>query len=659
MDSADFERLLHAVAAKPKEEPVSSFEQKAINHILNDIDSTVGTVDRNNNQTDADISKLLGRIGHNTQQTGTITQSDLDITRQLLNTQQIVREDENEVNMQKLLQQVATTQVKPENEELTKKVMTSYADKRTKDISNMFKQKKKCEQIDMAFLLDGTGSMGRFLVEVKEKVKYIVNQIKNKHNDANIRFALVTYHGRDQGNDVIDFTNRESEFINKLQSVKARGGSSGGAEDVYGGMKKVAGLDWKYVNRLLHHIGDMPTNGRKYSRGSPCDIYPETDPDIKSIFDDWTGKVIRYTFFKITDYTDVMMEEFSKIAPADFDFNVKELKDVSHLADVVRFTATNTVNTTTANHLQPSRSVSVSHIKTGQEEKTRQQKAAIEKFVPFSGTCRIQMMNFLPTREQLLSCATEEFPPSWLYEVQETQLKNQVQVNKVQGVGVNRLCLECVVEDECAQLECGRKDTIVIKEYLVNKYGEADFEDRKKDYSHQTVSSAIAHTLAEEFMQSMDSNQYDAKIKFIPAGIIQIATMKNGVVDRSKLWNCEKMLKSEFQKFTNNVGDIFDDTAKIGADEKLFNQLLEFSMFTHKFTKGTMMVVDLQGEYDEASKTFTLTDPVILCENVKIFGNTNMGEQGIEKCRSSYRHYLDAKVDNGDFERRMKLLNMA
>ena len=83
-------------------------------------------------------------------------------------------------------------------------------------------------------------------------------------------------------------------------------------------------------------------------------------------------------------------------------------------------------------------------------------------------------------------------------------MKNEVQVNKPQGFGANRLALSCLLQNPCPQLECGAKEAIVIKEYFVNKY--SSFEDRKKDYSHQTVSSAISFMLAEEFNKSPASD---------------------------------------------------------------------------------------------------------------------------------------------------------
>ena len=70
-------------------------------------------------------------------------------------------------------------------------------------------------------------------------------------------------------------------------------------------------------------------------------------------------------------------------------------------------------------------------------------------------------------------------------------------------------------------------------------------------------------------------------IKFIPAGLVQIATMKDGRVDRTKIWNCEKMIKGKFQKFTNNVGDYFPDIAVLGSDSTVFDQLIKFSVFTY------------------------------------------------------------------------------
>merc|ERR1712043_122380 len=99
-------------------------------------------------------------------------------------------------------------------------------------------------------------------------------------------------------------------------------------------------------------------------------------------------------------------------------------------------------------------------------------------------------------------------------------------------------------------------------------------------------------------------------------------------LDKSRIWNAEPVLPGNFVKFTNNCGEFFgldeQGVYKNDAAKKAMAFLLKFSLFTYKFTDGRMMIVDLQGSFDAETRTFVLTDPVVLCTNESIFGSTNL-----------------------------------
>ena len=54
-----------------------------------------------------------------------------------------------------------------------------------------------------------------------------------------------------------------------------------------------------------------------------------------------------------------------------------------------------------------------------------------------------------------------------------------------------------------------------------------------------------------------------------------------------------------------------------------------FIHWTHEYTKGQMIVVDLQGE--KKSKKFFLTDPVIHSSTGNLFGHNNSRLKGINR----------------------------
>ena len=88
-----------------------------------------------------------------------------------------------------------------------------------------------------------------------------------------------------------------------------------------------------------------------------------------------------------------------------------------------------------------------------------------------------------------------------------------------------------------------------------------------------------------------------------------------------KYYNVEDILPDykNFQKWNTNAGYV---------NEELYSTTLDaFCHWTHDFTEGFLVVVDLQGISKENS--YFLTDPSINCKAPK-FGNTNLGEVGME-----------------------------
>ena len=66
--------------------------------------------------------------------------------------------------------------------------------------------------------------------------------------------------------------------------------------------------------------------------------------------------------------------------------------------------------------------------------------------------------------------------------------------------------------------------------------------------------------------------------------------------------------------------------------------LLRFCEYTHKITNGFLMVVDLQGVLRD--NTYWLTDPVILCRDIRRFGPSNLGPVFIVRCINSVKLWL-------------------
>ncbi|KXS19164.1 hypothetical protein M427DRAFT_53137 [Gonapodya prolifera JEL478] len=120
---------------------------------------------------------------------------------------------------------------------------------------------KRSTAIDCCFLMDITGSMASWIAAAKEKVTSILGALREKYPDATIRVAFVGY--RDFGDSdqfiIHDFTTPEA-LRDLIAPITASGGGDT-AEDVLGGVDKVAGLGWRVGTRVLIHIADAPPHG--------------------------------------------------------------------------------------------------------------------------------------------------------------------------------------------------------------------------------------------------------------------------------------------------------------------------------------------------------------------------------------------------------------
>ncbi|MBI4613174.1 MAG: VWA domain-containing protein [Planctomycetes bacterium] len=116
--------------------------------------------------------------------------------------------------------------------------------------------------IDVAFVLDTTGSMGGLIDGAKKKIWSIVNTILSGRPLPEVRVALVGY--RDQGDDYVtkrhDFTDNIDEVFSNLSAFQAAGG---GDEPEYVELALKEAIDdlaWKgdATLKILFLVGDAP-----------------------------------------------------------------------------------------------------------------------------------------------------------------------------------------------------------------------------------------------------------------------------------------------------------------------------------------------------------------------------------------------------------------
>ena len=116
---------------------------------------------------------------------------------------------------------------------------------------------KKNSNVDVAFLIDATGSMGTYIKAVKDGINSIVSKINSRFKDAVVRVAFVAYRDYEGGAkhfEILDFTEDKKKFTNFVGGVTASGGGDA-PEDVLGAIDKTINLNWTAINRFFYHAG--------------------------------------------------------------------------------------------------------------------------------------------------------------------------------------------------------------------------------------------------------------------------------------------------------------------------------------------------------------------------------------------------------------------
>lgn len=127
---------------------------------------------------------------------------------------------------------------------------------------------QRVTRLDLALVIDTTGSMGDELEYLKTEIDSIVASVHRMYPEVDQRYSLVTY--RDKGDEYVcrtfDFTDSLSDFRRHLDSHSAGGGGDfPEAMDV--ALEAAGQLNWRQGNtaRVLFLVGDAPPHQQKLS----------------------------------------------------------------------------------------------------------------------------------------------------------------------------------------------------------------------------------------------------------------------------------------------------------------------------------------------------------------------------------------------------------
>ena len=125
------------------------------------------------------------------------------------------------------------------------------------------------KNLDLAIVLDTTGSMGDELQYLKAEIRGIVETVQKKFPEVQQRFALVLY--RDEGDEYVvrrfDFTASLADFQKNLSNQSANGGGDY-PEAMHKGLEEANQLRWQENDtaRLLFLVGDAPPHAQHMGR---------------------------------------------------------------------------------------------------------------------------------------------------------------------------------------------------------------------------------------------------------------------------------------------------------------------------------------------------------------------------------------------------------
>ncbi|CAG8589535.1 16163_t:CDS:1 [Funneliformis caledonium] len=172
-------------------------------------------------------------------------------------------------------------------------------------------------EVDLCFVMDCTGSMGSHINAAKDCILNVAKCMEKMKPSVKIRFGFCGYRDHCDGANRLQtfpFTESYVQFEKDLSGVSPMGGGDT-PEDVLGGLNvAVNQMSWRNEARIIFHIGDCPSHGRRYKNID--DDYPNGDPNgltAERVLGEMKSKNIFYFFGKITSFTNEMVNIFRSI----------------------------------------------------------------------------------------------------------------------------------------------------------------------------------------------------------------------------------------------------------------------------------------------------------------------------------------------------------
>lgn len=516
----------------------------------------------------------------------------------------------------------------------TVKKLTREERKRRKDaISRAMAAFRKAASAQVVFLVDCTGSMQSYISAAKDGIRKIMEGIQEgARADGTLEFAFVGYRDfNDKAVDKLLFVSDPSIFQNHLNDVRADGGGDQ-CEDVLGGLIDVDALNWasNVGNKLIFHIADAPCHGTFFAKGAHYnDDHPSVDSDgskMKSLLKSLCGdKNANYIFLKINNSTDNMVSTFNELLKGVTGSPEIVTHRLESADDIVKLAINSTVESITSS-LSAADAASTVDGGLAKSEYLDKVKRAVSKALPTieeddeekeelnereAGVRSVGRRVRDKSGSQHVECITMCLPEStnalrYSLKIKDTKVKHFSIDEKVFNKGGCR--------EVCGAIDTTHEKPIhyVLKLHRVR----SDPATEKSRCLDDMQCQSVAAFLAQEYCKIPAIGR---TVKYLKSQVIKFKTSAGDI----RYGSIERVLDSEFVKWCSNA------VYQKPADDPLFSATLAaFSHWTHEVTNGFLMVVDIQGV--RSGEEFILTDPAIHCVATEKFGQTNLGEAGMD-----------------------------
>ena len=167
--------------------------------------------------------------------------------------------------------------------------------------------------LDLAFVMDITGSMKSYLQMAKDKIIGIIDNIKKKSGSAEVNLGFVGYRDYLDSKDeylTVQFNNNSKEVRDYISKVEVGGG--GDCEDMPGGLNIALNFKWNGKSRFAVLIADVPCHGKQYHGLEGFDTHPNGDNkyNIEKIVEGFAQKNISLLCLNITNKTINLFNNF-------------------------------------------------------------------------------------------------------------------------------------------------------------------------------------------------------------------------------------------------------------------------------------------------------------------------------------------------------------